>query len=532
MVISSHFDSLPLHPLPRRLESFARDILRLAETKGIQQLQTLSALLGVSAATLTRLSDYPLLNFGTISARIGAMREDLLATTFYHFDKKFGRSTRPSTLARFLRGSLSPHLRYCPACLSEGGYYSLTWRFLALYGCATHRCRLREYCGHCSASLPLFGLPLLIGVCLICREDLGSCSADQLSEQEVEETALRTSDLEYLLTPYPCEQENAIARTVGWSLAMLRRERGLFAQDAAAYMDAPENQIRGIEQGGTEQRAPLHMYLKYADYLGVSLRDVFSDAIASSRELEKPLPATPTATVKSLPSHSAHKERERELTERLHEVMPQLQALGKPITVRIISQLVGVTPQGLQHYPELKALWEQTTRVLRAEWEERRRQYEDQLIEQVQKAIATLLELGRYPSQEAIAQLVHMSAGGLRYYPRVRALMKETANQRYRSRGLRKQPTEEEVVERIRVALAHLESSQRPVTPQRISDAVGLSLHKLRSYPQVEAILDRVMEEGRLQRKREAILHEQDLAKQVRQAIQHLCEQGLPVSRQ
>ena len=532
MDTSFYFDSLPLHPPPRGLESFSSFVLRLAEANGIQSVRVLSALLGISAATLIRLSDYPLLSFGTTSRRTSAVQEDLLATTFYHLGKKFGRSTRPSPLARFLRGSLGSRLRYCPACLFENGYYSLTWRFLMLDGCATHGRRLLEDCGHCGVSLPLFGLPQQVGVCPTCGEDLSSCSAEQLAEREVEEASLRTSDLEYLLSPHPREEGNGVAKMVGRRLATLRRGKQLFAQHVATNLGVPESQIRGIERGGTAQGAPFHIYMQYADYLGVSLRDVFNGTYASPGEQKEPLPTTTFITFTRQPPDITRLGREGELIERLQEAIPQLEALGKPITTRAISQFVGLTRQGLQYYPALKALWEKTTRELHATWEKRKQQREDELVGQVQEAIATLIALGQYPSQDAIGQLVHMSPSGLRYYPRVRTLMKESMDQRYRTRGLRNQLSEEEVVGLVQAVLLHLQSSQHSITLKQISDIVGLSLHRLRLYPQVGAILDRIAAEGRLQRKQQAILHEQSLAEQVRKAIQQLHDQGKPVSRQ
>jgi hypothetical protein len=468
------------------------------------------------------------LSFGTISTRTSNAQEDLLATTFYHLGKKFGRSTRPSPFARFLRGSLGSHLRFCPACLLEDGHYSLIWRFLMLDGCATHRCRLLEYCGHCGASLPLFGLRLQVGVCPTCSEDLTRCSAEQLSEQEVREASLRTSDLAYLLSPHPCEEDNGIAKTVGRRLATLRRGKQLFAQHVATHLGAPESQIRGIERGGTEQGAPFHLYVQYADYLDVSLQEVLNGTYASPGEQE----TTTLITVTSQPQDLTRRQREGELIERLQEAIPQLEALGKPITTRAISQFVGVTRQGLQYYPALKALWEQTTRELHAAWEKRKQQHEDELVGRVQEAIATLSALGQYPSQDAIGQLVQMSPGGLRHYPRVRALMKESMDQRYRTRALRNQFSEGAVAERVQAAILHLQSLKQSITLKQISDLVGLSLHKLRLYPEIEAILDRIVEEGSLQSKQQAILHEQSLAEQVRQAIQQLHDQGKPVSRQ
>lgn len=169
---------------------------------------------------------------------------------------------------------------------------------------------------------------------------------------------------------------------------------------------------------------------------------------------------------------------------------------------------------------------------MQAEQEKRKKQREDELVRQVQEAIATLIAHGQHPSQKTISTLVHMSPGGLCYYPRVRALMTEVMSERYRTRALCNQLPVEEVVERVQAALLHLQSLKQSTTLKQISDLVGLSLHKLRLYPEVKAILDRIAEEGRLQRKQQAILHEQSLAEQVRQAIQQLHDQGKPVSLQ
>ena len=528
----SYFDSLPLHPQPRRLESFSSLILRLAETNGIQSVRSLSALLGIPTATLTHLSDYPLLSFGTTSTRMCIVQTDLLATTFYHLGKKFGRSTRPSPLARFLKGSLSSHLRYCPVCLSEEGHYSLIWRFLLIDGCSIHNCRLLENCGHCGASLPIFNLRLQVVTCPKCGEDFSSCSAEELSKRDAEEASLRTSGLEYLLHPHFDDEENDIAQKVGQQLSTLRHGKQLFAQHIATHLGTPESHIRRIERGVAGQGAPFHLYVEYADYLGVSLQDVFNGTYSSPGEPEDPLPTTRLITVTSQPPELTRRQREDELIERLQEAIPQLEALGKPITTRAISQFVGVTRQGLQYYPALKALWEQTTQELHSEWEKRKQQREDELVGQVDEAIAMLNIHGQYPSQDAIGQLVQMSPGGLRYHPRVRALMKGSMDQRYRTRALCNHLAEGEVVERVQAALLHLQSTNQPITLKRISDMVGLSLYRLRLYPKVVTVLDRIAKEGRLQRKQKAIDYEQILAEKVQMAIQQLHDQGQPVSRQ
>lgn len=105
-------------------------------------------------------------------------------------------------------------------------------------------------------------------------------------------------------------------------------------------------------------------------------------------------------------------------------------------------------------------------------------------------------------------------------------------NERYSTRSFRNQPPEEDVVERVQKAFLQLQSSDQLITLKRISGMVGLTLYRLRLYPEVVPILNRIAEEGRLQCKRKAIHNEQILAEQVRQAIQQLHDQGQPVSRQ
>ena len=105
-------------------------------------------------------------------------------------------------------------------------------------------------------------------------------------------------------------------------------------------------------------------------------------------------------------------------------------------------------------------------------------------------------------------------------------------NERYHTRSFRNQPPEEDVVERVQKAFLQLQSSDQLITLKRISGMVGLTLYRLRLYPEVVPILNRIAEEGRLQCKRKAIHNEQILAEQVRQAIQQLHDQGQPVSRQ
>jgi hypothetical protein len=77
--------------------------------------------------------------------------------------------------------------------------------------------------------------------------------------------------------------------------------------------------------------------------------------------------------------------------------------------------------------------------------------------------------------------------------------MKESMDRLYLTRALRNRLPEEEVVERVQAALLHLQSSKQTITLKQISDMLGLSLHRLRLYPEVDVLLERTAEEGRFQ---------------------------------
>lgn len=115
------FDVLPLHPQPESLESFTSYLIHLAGANGISSMDGLSALcFPHQDRRITRsITDYPPTSFDRLPAVGNCPTETLITTTFFHVAAKFGRSTLPQPLSRFLVGCVSEHLRYCPLCLSE-----------------------------------------------------------------------------------------------------------------------------------------------------------------------------------------------------------------------------------------------------------------------------------------------------------------------------------------------------------------------------------------------------------------------------
>src|SRR2546425_6504953 len=120
-----YFDTLPLHPRPRPLESFTSYLTRIAEANGISPLSGLKAFFG-DYSHISSFADYPPRSFGMLPMLVTHSEDELFETTFYHAGKKFGRVCQPRSLASFFSGLIASSLRFCPLCLQEDLYYRLT----------------------------------------------------------------------------------------------------------------------------------------------------------------------------------------------------------------------------------------------------------------------------------------------------------------------------------------------------------------------------------------------------------------------
>ncbi len=281
-----YFDVFPLHPPPEYLESLTSYLMRLAELNGISSIDGISALcFSHQDRRITReIGDYPPVSFGDLT-RAGTWSEEILrTTTFFHLAAKFGRSTFPQPVSRFLSGCVGQYLRYCPVCFAEQcvRHYLLPWRFLRVTCCGKHKCLLLETCGHCRELIPLFIAPFALGNCPRCQQDLKLCAAaSEAAETELEISTHVHDDIVFLLTPQPWETDSvSVIKRVGRRLAHMRQMQQLTAVEVASQIGVTLTVVEGIERGDLLGRgATLLCYFKYAYYLCLNLKEVFSDAI-------------------------------------------------------------------------------------------------------------------------------------------------------------------------------------------------------------------------------------------------------------
>jgi DNA-binding XRE family transcriptional regulator len=301
-LMTYYFDVLPLHPPPEYFESLTSYLMRLAEVNGISSIDGISALsFPLQDRRITReIADYPPMSFDQLMIAGACNREILRTTTFFHLAVKFGRSTLPQPTSRFLSGCISQYLRYCPICFAEQQvqYYPLFWRFLILTCCYKHKCPLLETCGHCGALIPLFTSPFKLGNCPKCQQNLKLCPVVSITDEvELEIATHFHDDIVFLLNPQLWEVDSSnIIRRVGRRFAHIRRMNQRTTLEVANQIGVTLTVVEGIERGNVQSKgATLQSYIKYAQYLSLSLKEVFSNAIdASDHITATPLPLCPS----------------------------------------------------------------------------------------------------------------------------------------------------------------------------------------------------------------------------------------------
>lgn len=529
------FDVLPVHPAPLPLESYTSYLTRLAESNGLTRYSDLAERLfpNFHALKVREFTDYTPVSFGRLADETTCCETVLQATTFFYLARKFGRIPQARSLSLLMVGALSPHLRFCPLCLAEQGYYLLSWRLLPLAGCPVHGCALLDRCSVCGSTIRLLSAPFRVGICPHCQTDLRDCSAPPLSDEAHRLAQRRWHDLEFLLLPQGWEHPGSLDAVVaaGTAFERVRRQTGQSANQVAAQTGILRAGIRAVERGNVGlPGARLVRYIRYADYLGVSLEELFTDGLTHY----VPLPKTFTREqcleaqlvqavahlqstgksiedstlrvwtgfcLKTLHHHPATHavlcrletealdNRERAMLEQVETVIRLQQAQGKPTYRKDICQRIGVSTRTLKTYPRIherlnslnrRSLTARPTRMLRCE---------QTLLQQAQQVIHMFLEQGQPVTQERVASVLGFSLVHLRRaYPQVMALLKQ-------SRTLHAAQTDQMLLAQAEAAVHQLHAEHQVVTRKAVARCLGIHVNTLSRYPQVCDYLKTVCDE-------------------------------------
>jgi hypothetical protein len=101
-----------------------------------------------------------------------------------------------------------------------------------------------------------------------------TCRALPLSQQERDQLATRTKELELLLMPAEWSPEITAALVMGGGFTLLRQNKHLTTQEAASLLNRDEQIILEMEHGLWGKQATLCDYWQYTELLNCSLSEV------------------------------------------------------------------------------------------------------------------------------------------------------------------------------------------------------------------------------------------------------------------
>lgn len=279
-----HVDVFVKHPLPKPLESFTSLLKRTLSGIGIDTVDAAILLCfpNLDRRSTRSVNDFGLKSYDRLPTRLNQTISVIERSTFKHLAMKFGRSTHPQAISRFLSGSVTLTLRWCPYCLGESDYCLLPWQFQSLVGCPVHQVELRSLCSNCNQTIPLFKAPLRVDICPNCKTYLPSQNTVLLSSTQIIETEKVYKELAFLLTPQEWDTLGVkLTSYVGRCLASIRLDERLSLRDMAKVSGLSVTALNGIEMSKpTLYGAPFRNYWELTRFFNIYLSDVFQHAVA------------------------------------------------------------------------------------------------------------------------------------------------------------------------------------------------------------------------------------------------------------
>jgi transcriptional regulator with XRE-family HTH domain len=513
-----YFDSFPLRPPLQPFESFTSYLTRVAEANGKRMYSQLKPFFGENYH-ISKLADYPLRSFGMLPTMTNNSESELLRTTFYHVEKKFGREYDFLRMSNFLSGVVASSLRYCPICLQEALYYSLVWRFLPLQGCPKHACHLLEQCGHCGCPIPIFRAPFHIGKCPTCDGDLRDCISSGLTEVELLREAATSRDIEFLLCPQSWETTDPdFQEKIGQEFMLHRYNKQLKHIDVIAEIGLSRGILASIELGQNGlKRATLRWYFMYARYLGVPLSHIFMNALHRREE---------DLRIKTTPGKYFLRS-EDWVMERVREAIRILEMSGQLVTLKAITAITGITKNGLYKYDRVKAFLSEKLYYKKLSSRVCDPQFEEQLLKRAQQVVQDLFQTGKPITQQAVSDLLGIPEGAIAKYLLLKQFLDQFADH---AQQIRTEECEQALLEQVRTAVMELEELKQPITYRAISEKIGINSDKLLTYAQVRAFAEQHLDSRYLQSLKEREQREEALIQHVIEALNELETAGKPVT--
>jgi transcriptional regulator with XRE-family HTH domain len=538
-----HFTALPFHEPPRHLESFTGYLSWIACTNEMSSLVEMAHIcypMYPNSIITNGLNDFPPLSLSTLCTTLVCNEKRLLATTFYFLALKFGRTTQPRQLGKFLSGSLSSRLRYCPLCINEKGYYNLLWRFTELVGCAAHGCKLLDACHNpdCALALPFWSTSPP-GECPSCRFSLADAPVEPLTPGEYESVRKLASSLKFLLSPpggklqpgLDKESSLAVTQQIGNRLRLARERRGWTREAVAELTGFAYYQIRGAENGKIHhQGASFQTYLHCAQCLDIPLAALVAENIWNQWSVRHPgISKLLDANIKN----ESVETNESRLLRGVEGAITRLQHSGASVNQQSVCAQMGLSRKYLMQDTAVKAKLLELPyirvkkRVGCVTYQEREEAY----LARVRSAIEELQRADIPLTRAAIAQKVGYSTPGLCYYQRIKSLFDEIIPTTKEALAKRKDARVEIILLLITDAAKTISHKGNRVTAKAICSEAGLARANLMRYPEVAARIHQLVGEYAVDKSVIRLAREKELRSRVEGVIEDLRGKGLPVTQ-
>ena len=211
------------------------------------------------------------------------------------------------------------------------------------------------------------------------------------------------------------------------------------------------------------------------------------------------------------------------------QAITQLESRGEPVTHGQICELLGISRERLNKHQRVK------TRLSRysgnsPEGKQRVRQREEELIKQVEQAMAHLVSLGDSVTQWRVCKAVGLSQRQLERYPRVKTLLDQCKGKRHQRRS-RVEQHEKAFLKQMEQALQQLEAAGEPALPRTVAMMIHLPLQRLDDYPHIKARFQQILDEYNRNQAWQWQQHEEEVVGCLHQAIQTLEAHGKAVTQ-
>lgn len=214
---------------------------------------------------------------------------------------------------------------------------------------------------------------------------------------------------------------------------------------------------------------------------------------------------------------------EMSLSEKVQEVINYLQAQDRPVTYTAISQLVHPQLGPLARYPELAWI----VGVCEQDKQKRKQQRKQAMAAKLLQAMKELKAQGEPISQKDISTRAGLPPYVFQDFPDLRA---QVAVERQHSKQEQEDQRAQTLLTKVEQAIADLSARGVPLTQAAIGRQVSCSVENLRSYPQVHARLQELVQDRQAEARRRKEERDSALAKEVQVAIEQLQSQGKPVT--